>query len=253
MADGLGRPAVVVAALLTAISPAMVFYSRYYIQETLLVFFMLAALGCGWRYLRTRRLAWILAAGAAVGMMHATKETWILSAAAATAAAGLAWGWSRIRDASCPPGEAVGWAEHRRVPPKTRIQIFAGVPERMWNATLRFLRSRLLFHILAAILMACLVAAAFFSLFGRDWEGPWKSICAYANYFRRGSQQGEHSEPWYYYLQLLFAYRPSKRIFWSEGFIAVLALIGGIDALVRRGITLEKVQATSSHLSFSAS
>ena len=82
---------------------------------------------------------------------------------------------------------------------------------------------------------ACLVAAAFFSMFGRNWEGPWKSICAYANYFRRGSQQGEHSEPWYYYLQILFAYRPSKRIFWSEGFIAVLALIGGIDALARRG------------------
>ena len=66
-------------------------------------------------------------------------------------------------------------------------------------------------------------------MFGKNWEGPWKSICAYANYFRRGSQQGEHSEPWYYYLQLLFAFRPSKRtiwsaaiyyrFLWSEGFI----------------------------------
>ena len=77
-------------------------------------------------------------------------------------------------------------------------------------------------------------------MFGRNWDGPWKSICAYANYFRRGSQQGDHSEPWYYYLQLLFAYRPSKRIFWSEGFIAVLALIGGVDALVRRGHSAEE-------------
>ena len=76
VADGLGRMAAVVAALLTAISPAMVFYSRYYIQETLLVFFMLAALGCGWRYIRSRGVGWILAAGAAVGMMYATKETW---------------------------------------------------------------------------------------------------------------------------------------------------------------------------------
>ena len=66
--------------MLTAISPALVFYSRYYIQETLLVFFTLAAVGCGWRYLRTHRLGWIVAAGASVGMMHATKETWILSA-----------------------------------------------------------------------------------------------------------------------------------------------------------------------------
>ena len=210
LADGLGWPAMVMAALLTAISPAMVFYSRYYIQEMLLVFFTLAALGCGWRFVRTGRLTWILAAGAAVGMMHATKETWILSAAAAVAAAGLTWTWSWLRDppSPLPPGEGEG----------------------NWGS-----RVRLLFCILAAMLTACVVAAAFFSMFGRNWEGPWNSICAYSNYFRRGSQQGEHSEPWYYYLQLLFAFRPSKRIFWSEGFIAVLALIGSIDALVRNG------------------
>jgi predicted membrane-bound mannosyltransferase len=93
---------------------------------------------------------------------------------------------------------------------------------------------RLVFHILAALLTACLVAIAFFSMFGKNWEGPWKSISAYANYFRRGSQQGDHSEPWYYYLQILFAYRPAKRIFWSEGFIAVLALVGGVYAIVVR-------------------
>jgi uncharacterized protein (TIGR03663 family) len=229
LADGLGRPAVVMAALLTAISPAMVFYSRYYIQETLLVFFMLAALGCGWRYVRTRRLAWILAAGAAVGMMHATKETWILSAAAAVAAAGCAWGWSRLRD-----GRQVLFSPggHRRA-----ALVDAGsVPT----------RARLLFHVLAAILAACLVAVAFFSMFGRNWEGPWQSISAYANYFRRGSQPGEHSEPWYYYLQLLFAYRPSKRVFWSEGFIAVLALIGGACSLACRGKSGEEPQATPS-------
>ena len=61
-------------------------------------------------------------------------------------------------------------------------------------------------HILAAVLTAGLVAAAFFSMFGKNWDGPWDSILAYANYFHRGSQQGEHSEPWYYYLQLLFAF-----------------------------------------------
>ncbi|MGO9114866.1 MAG: flippase activity-associated protein Agl23 [Thermoguttaceae bacterium] len=211
LADGLGRTAVAAAALLTAISPALVFYSRYYIQETLLVFFTLAALGCGWRYLRTHGMAWILAAGAAVGMMHATKETWILSATAAVAAAGLTWGWSRLYDAGlpCPPAESRGEGS---------------------SGT----RTRLCLHILAGVLTACLVAAAFFSLFGRNWEGSWKSISAYANYFHRGSQPGEHSEPWHYYLQLLFAYRPSKKIFWSEGFIAVLALVGAAASLICR-------------------
>ena len=42
VADGLGRKATVWAALFTAVSPAMVFYSRYYIHEVLLVFFYLS-------------------------------------------------------------------------------------------------------------------------------------------------------------------------------------------------------------------
>ncbi len=200
LADGLGRAAVLVAAMLTAISPALVFYSRYYVQETLLVFFTLAAVGCGWRYLRTHRLGWIVAAGASVGMMYATKETWILSGAAAAGAAGMTWGWSKLRDARGGQGRA--------------------------SPDERGSRSPLFLHLLVAVLTACLVATAFFSMFGKHWAGPRDSILAYANYFRRGSQPGEHSEPWYYYLQLFFADRPLKGIFWSEGLIALLALVG---------------------------
>ncbi len=213
LTDGLGRGAVLVAALLAGISPGLVFYSRYYIQETLLLFFTLAALGCGWRYVRTRRLIWIVAAGASVGMMHATKETWILSAAAALAAAGLTWCWSRLRDTERGAGSG-----ERGVRFRTPCSLLPAPS----------------FHLLVAVLTACLVAAAFFSMFGRHWAGPRESILAYANYFRRGSQPGEHSEPWYYYLQVFFADWPSKRIFWSEGLIALLALAGGIDALGQR-------------------
>ncbi len=71
--DGLGLPAALVAGLLIAISPAMVFYSRYYIQEMLLVFFTFAAIGCAWRYIRNPRLGWAVATGACFGLMHATK------------------------------------------------------------------------------------------------------------------------------------------------------------------------------------
>src|SRR5207247_1301232 len=43
IADGLGRKATIWAGILTALSPAMVFYSRYYIHEMLLVFFTFLA------------------------------------------------------------------------------------------------------------------------------------------------------------------------------------------------------------------
>jgi uncharacterized protein (TIGR03663 family) len=75
---GLG-PAAVVAAVLTALSPAMVFYSRYYIQEMLLVCFTFGVIVCGYRYLCTRALPWALATGLFVGLMHATKETCIIA------------------------------------------------------------------------------------------------------------------------------------------------------------------------------
>jgi uncharacterized protein (TIGR03663 family) len=206
LTDGLGKTAVAAAALLAAISPAMVFYSRYYIQETLLVFFSLAALGFGWRYVRSRRVVWMLLAGASVGMMHATKETWILSAAAAVAAAGLTWGWRRMRDDG------------------------AGIRE---QGGISLPSARTILHVLAAALVACLVAIALFSNFGKNWQAPLDSIVAYGNYFRRGSEHGDHSEPWYYYLQILFAFRPSKYFFWSEGFIALLAFVGGVSSLRR--------------------
>lgn len=76
--DGLGRPAALCAGLLTVLSPALSFYGRYYIQETLLVFFTFLALAAGWRYVRSGRAGWALLCGAAVGLMHATKETSII-------------------------------------------------------------------------------------------------------------------------------------------------------------------------------
>lgn len=56
VSDGLGRCATIWAALFTAVSPAVVFYSRYYIHEVLLVFFAFLALAAGWRYSRSRRI-----------------------------------------------------------------------------------------------------------------------------------------------------------------------------------------------------
>ena len=73
--DALGRWQAIAAAGLTAISPAMVFYSRYYIPEMLLAVLTFAVILFGYHYARTLRPAWALAAGAALGLMFAAKET----------------------------------------------------------------------------------------------------------------------------------------------------------------------------------
>jgi uncharacterized protein (TIGR03663 family) len=209
-ADGLGRPAAVVAGILTAISPAMVFYSRYYIQETLLVFFTFAVLASAWRYARTRSAGWAVAAGASLGLMHATKETWVLAAAAMGAALGLTALWTRWRgDAPAPSGP--------EPEPDTK-------------------RKRRLVHLAAAAGTALLAAAVLYSSFGANLRGPLDSVLAYATYGKRAGGEGLHEHPWYYYLSILIADRPARGFFWTEGLIVGLAIVGAVAGLRRGGV-----------------
>jgi uncharacterized protein (TIGR03663 family) len=72
------RPGVPAAALLAAAlwlgaGAPFVYYGRYWIHETLFVLLTFVAIGAAWRYLRTGRLAWTIAAGLAVGGLVATK------------------------------------------------------------------------------------------------------------------------------------------------------------------------------------
>jgi uncharacterized protein (TIGR03663 family) len=83
----LGYRIPLMAATLFAVSPAFVFYARYFIQETFLVFFTLGLLTCGYRYIRNPSLTWAGAAGVCAGGMIASKETAVLT----FAAIGIAW------------------------------------------------------------------------------------------------------------------------------------------------------------------
>ena len=82
-------PAVTAAAFL-ALSPPAVYYSRYFIQETLLAALALAAFAAALRWWQTGRTGWAAAAGLAAGLMQATKGSApIFLAAAAIAALAL--------------------------------------------------------------------------------------------------------------------------------------------------------------------
>jgi len=83
---GINRRAVFFSCFLIAFSPAFIYYSRYYIQEMLLIFFTAAFLSCGWKYVDSQKLIWIVLSSTSVGLMHATKETFIFSVFAAVSA-----------------------------------------------------------------------------------------------------------------------------------------------------------------------
>ncbi|HVT73792.1 MAG TPA: flippase activity-associated protein Agl23 [Lacunisphaera sp.] len=84
-----GRGPAFTAALLLAVAPASVYYSRYFVQETLLVTFTLAAWAAGLAWWRRGGVAWATATGGCLGLMLATKETAFFFAAAALVALAL--------------------------------------------------------------------------------------------------------------------------------------------------------------------
>jgi uncharacterized protein (TIGR03663 family) len=86
LAGSIGWKKVLTASFLLAVSPPLVYYSRYYIHETLLVLFNIGFIVFLYRYLRSGKAAWIIAAGVFGGLMVATKSTWVIIVAAQMAA-----------------------------------------------------------------------------------------------------------------------------------------------------------------------
>ncbi|HOL72835.1 MAG TPA: TIGR03663 family protein, partial [Bryobacteraceae bacterium] len=89
LAWGVGRAEALAAAGLTAVSPAIVYYSRYYIPEMLLVCFLLGVIAFGYLYARTGRARWAILAGSCLGLAFAAKETAALAVLAMAAALAL--------------------------------------------------------------------------------------------------------------------------------------------------------------------
>lgn len=201
--EALGPPAVLWAAGLCAVSNAMVYYSRYYIQETLFTCFALAAIVAGWRFAQRPGVARAAVLGVALGLVHATKETSVLLFAAAGAALLVVTVWHRVER-----GE--------------------------WPLLRDLLRVK---YVAACVFAALLVSTVFYSSFGTHPRGVLDSILTYTRYFSRAEGAGSaaaHNKPFGYYLQLLaFSYREPGP-WWTEGFALAMAGVGTIAALFVR-------------------
>ena len=198
LSDGLGHGAALYAGVLTAISPAFVFYSRFYMQEPLLVFFTACAIAAGWRFVRTNSWSWAVAAGACVGFMHATKETCVIAFGSMLASLALTIVWGRCVDS---------------VPRRSRSLLSVGVAA-------------------GAIAAGLGVSLLFFSSFVTNLSGPMDSLLTYAHYFKRAAGETPHVHAWHYYLEMLTFWRYGNGPAWSEGLILVLCAVGLVSASV---------------------
>ena len=186
--DRLGRPAVLATAALLAVSPAMVYYSRFYIQEMLLVFFTAAVIVCGCRYSRFPGVRQAMSVGLFLGLMHATKETCIIAYACLGAAILPA-----LIDMMRKGAEA---------------------------------RRQLLQHGLVMVAVAVAVSAMIFSSFFTHPMGIIHSYTAYLNYLPQGiGVDTDHVQPFMFYLKILIG-QTKGGLFWSEWPIMLLGLTG---------------------------
>jgi uncharacterized protein (TIGR03663 family) len=216
LSDGLGKRAILCAAVLTALSPAFVFYSRYYIQETLLAFFTLTAIICGWRFSRHSRPAWLLAAGIAAGLMVASKETAVLAFVAAGLALWFAQLWTRRVD------------KHTlRFAPLWQARIALPRSYAKPDAPSRSIRLAPL-ALMLGVLTACLFLSGFFT----HLSGPLDYLRSYTPWLQRAHATSLHRYPWNYYLSLILWTHRGAGPVWSEGLIVGLALVGCVLALL---------------------
>lgn len=199
--DGLGPIGTVSTGALMAVSPAMVYYSRYYIQESILITFTAGMLACGWRYTRTPKLTWAVGTGGFAGLLHATKESSLivfLAVATALVICRLSKNRSQTLDSTT------------------------------FNLTKRQV---LLHHGLAAFVLAALISATFYSSFLTNLPGIPDSLLSPFIY---SLEQG-HEKSFYYYLKLLIGLEGGLGVFSSEFSIFALAIVGTVMTFGNNG------------------
>ncbi len=198
--DALGNHGTALAMVLMAVSPMMVYYSRYFIMEVPLVLFITLTIAALWRWSQSGSRAWLVLAGICLGLQHATKETFVINVAAGLAG----YAFAKLLVGSFSPrqtGFAIGPARSRTANP--------------W---------------LWVIIIAVLTSITIYSSFFKDWKAVGNSVTTYLNYLERSAGNG-HEKPWHYYLTLIF-WRKGDGLTWSEAMIGGLGFLGMLHAFL---------------------
>ncbi|HEX8284971.1 MAG TPA: flippase activity-associated protein Agl23 [Pyrinomonadaceae bacterium] len=195
-----GWVAALSAAVLVAVSPAFVFYSRYFIHEMPFVFFTLGLVVAALRFRESGAPSDLLLASASAALMFATKETAFISVGTLCLAWLTAVSWERVRgDARGAGGRADGLA-------RLRAGGSAG------------------FVFFGAAALFVLIWVFFYSSFFTNSKGVWDSFKTFSEWKKTGLSEF-HGKPWHTYLKWLAD---------EDGAILVLGGLGAAVALFER-------------------
>lgn len=205
----LGTSGALSAAAIAAVSPGMVFFSRYFIHESMFAFFTLAIIVAWLRYRETAQPRYFILGSASAALLCATKETWIITAAVLLLAIPCTVVYLGLRG---NPDKAADSGE------KDRGESLARQKEELspaWSQPRLYLTAALVF-----VAVWVLLYSSFFMNFPKGVED---SVLTFRTWFHTG-QQRDHMHPWSTY----FAW-----IWQEDGPILVLGTIGVVVALFR--------------------
>ncbi len=190
----LGWNIVIFSALFLAISPAFVFYSRYFIHEILFIFFGYSALFAAYRYFRKGTLAYLFMSAVMFAFMVATKETWII----------FLFSWM------------------------TAIFLIVLFHKNQREKIFDFVKGFPISHLIYFTVIFFVVVYLLFTSFFQNPNGFFEAISAFKVYLHRADNSPFHLHPWYRYFQWLF-FNWGKDYFWSEVAIAIFSVFGFVS------------------------
>jgi uncharacterized protein (TIGR03663 family) len=203
----LGTVATLAAALMLAISPGAVYLSRYFIHESLFVFFTLGiVVACVWFY-EKRNPAYLIPAGASTALLLATKETAMISVGVLIIALALTLLYARFHRKTSvyvPPKRSKSRPQASRL--RQIIDEMGGT-------------SAVTGKLIVALIFSLALYLLFYSSFSRNPNGIWDSLQTFAVWTKTGKTA--HVHPPYMYVVWLAR---------QEAPILFLAAIGAVIA-----------------------
>jgi uncharacterized protein (TIGR03663 family) len=199
----LGAIGALSAAALIAISPGAVYLSRYFIHESLFVFFMFGIIVAAVKYYDTGAGVYLILAAISAALMTATKETWVINAPVLLIAliTTNVYFWLR-KKMTAPHGNESGEGE-------PFLARFGGPISVATVALVAFT---------VFIVVNVLFYSSFFSNYPKGVNDSLQTLALWRK------RTHEHAHPWYQYIRWLLQ---------KESIVLILGGIGALIALWR--------------------
>ena len=196
----LGTVATLAAGLMLAVSPGAVYLSRYFIHETLFVFFTLGiVVACVWFY-EDRKPSYLIWVGASAALLLATKETALISVGVLVIALALTLVYTHFNRKTLV----------QNIPKRSRLRSsktgLSQIVDEMGGTR------TVIGNVILALIVFQVIYLLFYSSFFSNYRGVYDSLQTFAIWTKTGTKA--HVHPQYQYI-LWLVYQESPLLFFG--------------------------------------